>query len=322
MKFKENIFKKYKDNLLNYGFDYLRLVWKGENLKVDFNEILKMLDTDNSNFYIDDNKLTWTKLRTTNWDALIVSGSFLGFSVPIFQVVVFDDDKVNLFKSKWKIDFYGSFFRLSEMWFIDYYDFILNLFWDNILNLLVSRVDYKRDFKGLTVEKLSKLIVVRKNARVDKIEKWKLLTFAVGSKSSKRVYLRIYDKIEDILYKGKSYFYSDYLKYKDDWVVRLEFEFLNHFCRNSVFWRLVELENKIWSYVGFNSEYINKKYIYFEEPENVEVDKLYSVRNFVWRWRKLVEIWENPFELLFNYLLKFYKRDKIIDLLYDLYGKL
>ena len=316
MKINKKVFQKYE--ILNFWCDYLRLVWKGEKLKVSFADIFSVLDRDNSNFYIDEfHWLTYVKIRTSNWDALIASISVFGFSVPIFQVVVFDRDKVELFRSLWKIDFYGSFFRLGEINFLNPLEYMHSVFWENINNLLISRIDYKWDFVGVDVETISKYVTCRKNSRVDKIYKWRLLTFWVGSKSSKRVYLRVYDKIEDILYKWKSYFYSDYLKYKDDWITRLEFEFLNHFCKWYTLSSLKSLEEKIFTYVWFVDSW--KKYIYFEDKSNIEVDKLYSVRNFVGRWKKLLEMWENPFLLLYNYLLKEHKKEDILKLVEEFY---
>lgn len=316
MKINKKVFQKY--DILNFWLDYLRLVWKGEKLKVNFADILSILDWDNSNFYIDEfHWLAYVKIRTSNWDALIASISVFWFSLPIFQVVVFDRDKVSLFRSLWKIDFYGSFFRLGEINFLNPLEYIHSVFWENIDNLLISRIDYKWDFVGVDVETISKYVTCRRNSRIDKIYKWRLLTFWVGSKSSKRVYLRVYDKIEDILYKNKSFLYSDYLEHKDDWIVRLEFEFLNHFCKWYTLVSLKSLEEKIFTYVWFVDSW--KKYIYFENKSNIEVDKLYSVRNFVGRWKKLLEMWENPFLLLYNYLLKEYKKEDILKLVEEFY---
>lgn len=316
----QDLFNVYKDKLFNYGIDYLRFVYRWEELNYDFRKIIDLIDVDNSNFYIDgDNWITFFRLRWPTGDVLIGSIVYSWVSVPIMQMVFFDEDKVELFKSLWKIDLYWSFFRFVEIWYFDFGNFYKKFFW---VDLDISRVDYKFDFIGLGVEDLVSIIKlkIRKNSRVYEIKKDKLLTYAVWSKTAKRVFLRVYDKIEDILYKNKSVFYDDYLEHKNEWVVRLEFEFLNHFCYWYSYYRLSDLIDKVYSYIWFKNSW--KKYVYFERKESVEYNLLYSVRNFVGRGKKILEMGQNPFVLLYNFLLQDYDKNKIIDLVYDLYAKL
>lgn len=319
MRFKKNIFRLYGDKLINYWIDYLRFVYKWEVLKVDFENILSALDYDNSNFLVDfkNSDLTWYKIRASTWDWLIGVVVFNWLSLPVFNFISYDDDKKHLFRCSWKLDVYGSFFRMAEMLHMGYKDLLFRYFWD-LSSLSISRIDYRYDFKDISVLDLSNLIVVRKNSKVDKIYRWDLQSFGMGSKSAKRFYCRVYNKTDDIKFKNKSLLYSDYLKY--DVVTRFEVEFLNHFCRGYTFQNIDKLIDKIYNYLWFVDNW--KRYVYYDEIATIEEDKLYSVRNFVGRWKKLVEYGYNPFELLYNYLISQYWQDKVIDLLYDLYGKL
>ena len=247
---------------ISFWFDYLRL--KIDNVKCKIfhihKHIINRLDFDNSNYlHFDDfwYDLTAQKIKLSNWIGLIISYSFYWVSIPIYIYLEYFDIYRTLFNSIWKIDFYWSFFRLKEIWeFND--DFI---FWDLLNWFEITRVDWRIDFFNYKKRAISQEIISsRKNTRLQTyMTDWYINSWRYWNKDNKTIVVRWYDKKLDISKKWKFRLYWDYQKF--DNVFRLEWEFLNKFCKWYTIDTFSDLENKIKTYIWLDNNY-TWKYFY------------------------------------------------------------
>ncbi len=308
-----------------------------------FEKYLKNLDFENSNFAVDEkNLLTWTKLKMQHWTAVIGSTVYENIPVPIILYTEFDSHNQKMLKTYWKIDLYGSFYRLMELWFIQP-EFIENLvkeedFEDlDILNYSnITRLDYKIDLmykKKTKIPNYKKILSIRKNSKIwqrhnmkkadikEEILRWEeLQSWAYGSKSAKRVFLRTYDKLADTEAKWKYMLYKDYYNFKS--VYRIEFELLNHFCKGFTYIDYKELVEKFRN--SLDCRYMWKVFYNYNQKPNLEEieQRIRYFKDFIWRWETILQQNFNPFVVLYKGLQnKSWKitDEKLIDLVYDLY---
>lgn len=247
------------------GFDYLRLVIKDEDLlqlKLLL-EKLHSLDFDNSNFWIlnfIDRKLTVIKIKTKAWQALVGTIVHNNISYPILFMEEYSEHTRKLSKSWGRIDFYWVFFRLLEIESIKKIDIqdSLYLFIKHISKgLKISRTDYKIDFfynNTTKIFKPSDITKLRSNSKVeykvigDGIQSWRL-----WARKSKQYLIRGYDKLADTNAKGKFDLYKEYFNFKS--VYRLEFEFLNNYCKGYTYDTFDELREKIEKFLNVDKSY-------------------------------------------------------------------
>ena len=210
-----------------------------------FHDKIKILDTDNSNFanlFFDDVTLTWIKVTTRTGVWLVLTTPFRWIAVPIMYYEEYNKNTSELTKCHWKIDLYGSYFRLIDIEQI----FIGNIFkplnsgdfayilYEFNKNNLITRLDYRIDFfyndekkKLFTPWKVTKL---RNNGKIENHYTWETLdSRRLWDRKNKNYFIRGYNKLLDSEKKWKFWLYSDYFDFKR--VYRLEYEFLNHFCK-------------------------------------------------------------------------------------------
>ena len=325
---------------LTTWIDYLRV--SIDSPITYFSEILDNLDYENSNFFIDtDNYITWAKIRLNHWPAIIGSIVYEWVSVPVLLYNEFDDHNQQMLKSFWKIDFYGAYRRLIELWFLEP-NFVEKLIrtkdsedMDILLYSNITRLDYKIDLfykKKVKIPHYKKLLKIRKNSKIwnkhisktnikEEVLKWEeLQSWAYGSKSAKRVFLRVYDKLADTEAKWKYMLYQDYYNYES--VYRIEFELLNHFCKWYKYVDYQDLVEKFWN--SIDVRYLGKVfYDYNSEPNLEAIEKrIRYFKDFIWRWERIAEKGFNPFLILYKGLQNNWKikEDKLVDLVFDLYS--
>lgn len=318
---------KSADNILT-GIDYLRVVL---DVNIDFlDDVSSKLDFDNSNFYIYEDYLTFVKVPLKDGTALLCSVSYNWIPIPIFVYVDFYFANKELFKSFWRLDLYGSYFRLLELWYIQP-DFIKELFkeeYKKIEESRITRLDYKIDFfynrskKIPEIKDFVKFVKKRKNWKLNenwwlKFEEyrvWKnIISWSYGSRWSKRVFLRVYNKLIDVEKKWKMGLYKDYLDYKK--VIRVEFELLNHFCAWYTYKTQHYLVQKFWD--NLRSKEIWKIYEGWKNKKWIIKNKIKYFNDFWLRGKNIALSWFNPFMILYKDLKSDNRTAELADILYD-----
>lgn len=303
------------EKVIRNGIDYLRLNF---NKKIPyFDDYLKKLDYDNSNFAIDENDFLYTKISMSTWPALMISCVYNDEPVPIMLYNVFE----NGIKSKYaRLDFYWSYFRLEEVGFFHpqwYIGFLEELTTEDPT---ISRIDYCFDFfydykKNLPTAKallwsVSADQVLYSFGRGDVVNSW-----AVGSKSSKRVVIRMYDKLQDISVKRKFNLYQDYLQYES--VHRFEIQYWPSFTRWYSITTLDLLLAKVfWTF--WISWFLNNNPLFYKYAPCLQItdyNKLYYTKQFVARAKKFFESNVNPFLVLLDFFDTSIEKTNTIQLL-------
>lgn len=233
----------FKDTLKSMWIDYLRLSFRGS-----FNYSFLDLDYDNSHFgyyNIWNQQVLVEKVHIKgSGDGYKFTIDYNGYPVPLFIYRMY----------KWfhLFDFYGSFFRLIELNYLenDYLNVVIATF--NIPeNACISRIDYRVDFLSektpLDTPRLYK--VLKHSTNISSIREWKkwqkLTNWQCGDKDSKAVVFRCYDKLLDTEKKQKKHLYFDYYRFSS--VHRLEFECSQRFCKWYDLYNLDKLIDKIKS---------------------------------------------------------------------------
>jgi len=320
----EKLFNKADD--LTMWIDYMRVVLR-EPIKY-FDEILfdKGIDWDNSNFYIDEkNLITWTKLKLQTWWCILWSVVYKTVSVPILLYNVFPSDRQERYKAYGRLDIYWWYWRLLELLYLEH-DYLDKLVWEDIelfREFDISRLDYKfdlffnYDFRPPLPWEMLKL---RKNVVWEDFKIWEeVVWWTYWSKVSKRVKLRFYDKLVDSQKKWKMLLYKDYFKWQK--VYRLEFELLNKFCRWYTYWNYIELVEKF-----IDSLYIElPTKIFYDYDKNTllnEQERIRYFKDFIGRWREIAKAGFNPFVILYKWLDWEIDKDKLDNLVFELYSEL
>lgn len=305
--------------LTSEGCDYLRVNFEK---KVWFlEEVLKKLDTDNSNFCIID-QFTYVSLDNSfgRWLTVLYTYNWIPFPVMFFQIF-----QRTLIKKYARLDFYGSLFRIIEVW--DLPKNFISSFLHKISNEdpLITRLDYRQDF--FLTEKLS--VQWKKETFHKKIKKisektWKtryktvcslneksqfrpryvgdrLQSRMVWSKRNKAYVMRMYNKIDDISCKWKYFLYWDYLKYAD--VHRFEVEFWPHFCWAFTFSEYNLLIDKARGFLWLQSKWDYKLLLdqYIANDHITDYNRLMMTKTLFGKVDKFRNSSINPYLLIFNH---------------------
>lgn len=268
-----NTWKKRADKI-RLEKDYLKVIFYSE--LYPFENILRKLNNTNSSFMKDNIKdIHYEKISTYNWSYL---QAYYEYNREIYKIF----DYLQYWYRRWafcsQLQIMGSFYRLAELWEFkreqNKEDFILNLIENkktDLENSKISRLDYAIDFIQEKAEKSpiwisQKIFKYRawtrpKNSdkytikEVDKdwwIKNYSWETIYNGSRDSRNLLIRCYDKLKEIGWK-KNFLYADYNEFNN--VIRLEFELLTKFIQNRNINQVWEVENKIyqllfWNYTG------------------------------------------------------------------------
>jgi len=319
----------------NYDFysewiDYARL-----NLDwpiKEFDVLLEKLNLSNSKdfvFSFKDINLSVEKVWLNNGVWLKFSIPYKTITVPLFIYAKYFDYIQNQFKTYWKIDLYGGFYRLQELWFFNLKEkekeFLKNKNWDlfleflfkQIWNLQLTRLDYRLDFfkkyESIPIFWVSKIFDLRKNSKYREWKKWGVLeSWDIWNRASKRVLVRWYDKLIDSETKNKFLLYADYFENKS--VHRLEFEFLNHFITWYTYNEIPQFLEKVKDYIEVNKKYkIYKTYDKTDLSDILDRFKYYRMSKWYIKW--LVQNNINIFEVLDEIFLEnWFDNEKINDI--------
>ena len=269
-----------KSNLWGSWCDYLRLCYKHKSQYIE--DYLDKLDFDNSNFATEE--IGWivftiSKRPTPSWPALDFACTYNDVSVPCCQFVKFTGSTRHNTNSYWKIDFYGSMFRLIDMWFLKKWIFLLfkvRLSEDE--EPKVTRFDYRVDlfFKQyqLVPEVNEFCHYLHEQSRIEEHRSWNELTnWLVWSKTNWRYAIRYYNKLLDSDSKEKVFLYQDYFNWLS--VHRCEIEFQPNFLRWYTFYDFFDgvIEKKIESILWLNENLFNWTLFYQYEEDIIIQDK-------------------------------------------------
>lgn len=195
------------------------------------------LDTDNSNFWMIrfiDEHLSIHKYKWPTWYCYAFSCTINTSPQTLFEITNFSKHHSDFSNWQWwVIHFYWTYFRAIELWQLSD-DFILEIN-KTFSSSPVVRMDYRFDFLSTThvydlPSPLEVLPNLRKNKKWKRYLKWeKLQSWEVWNKMNKTVFIRLYNKLEELEWNlKKTYLYSDIDKFKS--FFRLEYEFGFKWC--------------------------------------------------------------------------------------------
>lgn len=313
--------------VLKTWLDYLRLSF---TQKIDFFEkIFDKLNTTNSNFVIID-ELTYEKLYLPTGASLKISVSVNGLSVPIM-----------LYNKFWKwiiasgygrLDFYGMFFRLFELWDLQWssIDWIKTYVYGKTSEIpWLTRLDYCFDMFYLDKKIFPSYTEffpkgsINKKTKIYEIWTWESKeSRSVGSKSAKRYVIRMYNKLLDVSSKGKQRFYGDYFTFQA--VHRFEIQFWPHFTRWFTLETLDLLIFKVNVFLWLTDKSFEGLmfYKYDNKHDVTEFNKLFFTKTFVGKAQKFINSWYDPYSILYDYMITNVEKNIHYPMLYDMSKKI
>lgn len=303
-------------------------VWK--LLKAFYYRIFYNIDDDNSNYQIVKiwwHSITMQKKVFGNGSCIIGSVVYMGESHPVFIIEEFNIYTKKMTGAWGKMDFYGAFWRLYEVWFLEKWCWMSEkwLSW-----LEISRFDYKIDLWNY---KKSKNGYVSMNYFFDEREKataeygflekkeikkyWKWLkihSWKIWSSDNKTCVIRGYDKKKDSEKKWKFALYGDYFEGNNK-VFRLEWEFGNKFCKEYQFENFNQLQNKIEKYLRLKKEKFEWKFYHTYEKVDLsnEVQATRYFKSFEGYLKGLIDNNINPYQFVDRVMKKKWFSEKEVD---------
>lgn len=284
------------------GCDYLRLCYINESDRVE--NSINLVDTDNSSFFT--REVWWTiftieKWFCTLWTKLTFSVSYKDVAVPVAQFVKYNEHNSYMFKSYWKFDFYGSMFRLIDMWFFQKSIILLLKVLISEENPKITRYDYRLDFfsmKNIAIPEIDEFLnYIHKQSKTSEYRICGELTnWLVGSKKNWRYAIRYYNKLLDTDSKEKVFLYQDYFIYNS--VHRLEFEFQSNFLKWYTFYDFYDwnidhhIEDILWL-----SENLFSGPLFYQYQEDYTIqdkDKSRYLKKYSTSSVRLAKNWINP----------------------------
>jgi hypothetical protein len=228
---------------------------------------------------------------------LLASVSYNDISVPIMCYTEFNIYTKMITGKMGRIDLYGSYFRLCQIWELE----LFNFDWLNS-DMWISRIDYRidlfNDYDLIKIPKVQNILNIRKNANYQLYKIWDTITnWQYGNKTSERIFYRFYDKKLDSEKKWKQFLYQDFFSFKT--VHRFEMQFWNHFCKWYVFSDIYNLLQKIKNYIWWENNWC----IFYKYDSKFEINNKY-IQKFGSMANKIYINWKNPYLYLTDFLLK------------------
>ena len=256
--------------------------------------------------------IPWVELENCPFDMVNITLSEKGKVSTYMVSVSYDNQSVNLCRfvffgsSEWnlmaQLDIYGKAWRLQSamnnefliewfvrslvMWWLEEEDVeSIDMIQQAFFTYYVTRFDFRIDFWSKDKSFYDDIIHpydLLKNKMSGKSEfyndSWDRYTSKnVGRKENKYIYVRFYDKKQEINDDNTQFLYSDYYNY--EWNIwRLEFQFMSRFCtaREKVNWFDLFLDNKlikqIYEYIWLDIK--NGAFSRFYSPWKIPFDKL------------------------------------------------
>lgn len=279
--------------------DYLRLNFQKP---IPFFEKKMSCLVENSDSIIEDG-WTYTKIPLSSWLCVIVSYVYNGQSIPIILYNVFWNNQI--YSKYARLDFYGSFFRLIEIWEFpkDFFLSYLNEISDE--NPTISRIDYCFDLfykKATSIPSPKRLFSkINESTKIYEIKKGTSLeSWSVWSKTAKRYIVRMYDKLLDTKKKWKYFLYGDYLQYET--VQRFEVEFWPKFTRGYFLSDIQQLLSKIYSFLWVEKKIFDWLlfYQYDSHFELNDYNKTFFFKQYISKTKVIFNAGLNPYMVAFN----------------------
>ena len=294
----------------SHWIDYLTF-WLSSKEIVEslFTDRIFNLDTDNSNFWavrFDDEVLSIQKYKSPSWYSFAYSVVFNWASIPIFVINEFSYTQKDFCNNQWGvIHFYWAYYRLIEL------NHFSKTFIESINKLFlespISRLDYRFDF--LNKDEIISLPwpkevlpYLRNNKKRKLYHKWpKLQSWEVWNKVNKTVFIRLYNKIDELEWNLKKLLlYWDLKKEDVKTFFRLEYEFWYKWCA-WYFWKdILKLINK-----AFKTSWLepsNFKWNLYKPQVCLdlsnEIDKLRYIKIFKSMAKNLKQNWINVISLI------------------------
>lgn len=282
--------------------DYLRLCYKNESEFIE--DSINLVDDDNSNFFT--KEIWWIvftikKWFCTLWTKLDFSVSYNDVAVPVAQFVKYNEHNSFLFNCYWKFDFYGSMFRLVDMWYFEKSMFLLLKVLISEENPKVTRFDYRLDFFSMKNYKIPEIkeftnYLHTQSKTSEFREGWELTNWLIWSKNNWRYAIRYYDKLLDTDSKEKVFLYQDYFIYNS--VHRLEIEFQPNFLKWYTFydfydWVIAQrIDIILWL---FQKMFGGPLFYQYQEDYKIkEKDKSKYLKRYATSSVRLAKNWINP----------------------------
>ena len=288
------------------GIDYLRVNFKKS--VPYFEWILKILNDTNSNSYYEE-EYTLQKIVLPTWPSLFISYSYLGQAIPIGMYNILNKNDINKNNKIYaRFDWYWSVFRLIEVG-----ELSKNFFYDYLIfktdeNIWITRIDYRFDLfykEEKEFPKVEDIFWANINKKTNIDRKWKgldgLSWWSMGSKTSKRYFVRMYDKLLDIEAKNKFVLHGDFFQYKS--VQRFEIQFWPSFTRWFTLNNFNYLLEKCRSLMGRTCEFDWLTFYQYSTIHDLtDYNKLRLTKTFTNLWLKFANANISPYELLFHNL--------------------
>lgn len=295
------------DNLLRW-YDYLTMVSYASDMLIEspcFQWVRN--STNNAQFFV-----PGSELENCPFDMVNITLSEKGKVSTYMVSVSYDNQPINLCRfvffgsSQWnlmsQIDIYWKAWRLQSamnnefliesfvrslvMWWLSEDDIeSIDMIQQAFFTYYITRADFRIDFWSKDNGFYDNIIHpydLLKNKMSGKSEyyndAWDRYTSKnVWKKENKYIYVRFYDKKQEINDDNTQFLYSDYYNY--EWNIwRLEFQFMSRFCtaRNKVNWFDLfidyKLTKQIFEYIGLDLK--NGAFSRFYSPSKIPFDKL------------------------------------------------
>lgn len=322
-----------KADYINAGADYLRLKLEEPNEFLE--NKMNMLDFDNSNnctIKFSDVDLSGIKLQLKNWNWILFTMPYKWFTVPIFIYMIYTEEKQKFNWCYWKLDLYGTYFRLIDIDYMFEWS-VFNLQWDKTFSSFINRnfhycnitrIDWRVDFfykdKNKKIFLPKDVTTLKQNTKVNYDVIWERVTWRrLGDRKNKNYFIRWYDKLLDSEKKGKISLYADYFDFEQ--VYRLEYEFLNHFCKPATLAEHEKLHDKIKNFfhtdkLTFSHYKTKDKTILKDKFERLKYAKM--AKSYI---KGCVQAWINIFWMLHDIFDDLWLDKKQIDDIFDNYKK-
>ena len=169
----------------------------------------------------------------------------------------------------------------------------------------ITRIDYAVDLfynkDTILVSRNKMFKSINKSSNIRDFGNWrKAESWSLGSKSSKRVFIRMYDKLLDTQWKWKYSYYKDYYKFRD--VHRFEVQYMAHFTRWFTLSWLDMLLVKIRSSLQITKEVYNWLMFYQYSVNNDinDFNRLAHTKVYVTKAKKFYNAWLNPYTMIYT----------------------
>lgn len=310
-----------KNDIINFWVDYIEIVWESQKIKD-----LRFINTWEENYLTFPDLFPWFKIRKTH--------KVMNYEYKI------------VFKKDWFDCF--AYHKWQQNWIVETTDF-LSVYWvafkvfENLAeiidfvnaNLIVDklrRFDLAVDIWFDVSEIYNNVNIKNRKSTTFTNNDWKLQTFYIWEKKkaqNRYKLFRCYNKIDDIKRTNRQRLYPDYLL--KDKVSRIELEIRSELCWDVLLNSLLDRKYIFDIFLSYMKQYTDIfKWFEYDEIKLSHLNKIISLddliydkvlklkylKNFLWYWRTILEIWICPVNILIRnwYIWDLTKKDIILSI--------